>query len=56
MIIPTFARGYNWVESWLEYFRSQPIWQATLRVFTAIKAMAGRIPKQFKAWIDSVVR
>jgi hypothetical protein len=56
MTIPAFARVYNWAEAWLEYFRSQPIWQATLRHLRAIKAMAGRIRKRFKAWIDSVVR
>jgi hypothetical protein len=56
MTIPAFARVYNWAEAWLEYFRAQPLWQATLRQLTAIKAMAGRILKRFKAWIDSVVR
>ena len=56
MTIPAFARVYNWAEAWLEYCRSQPIWQATLRHLTAIKAIAGRIPKRFKAWIGSVVR
>lgn len=56
MTIPAFARVYDWAEAWLEYFRSQPIWQATLRHLTAIKAIAGRIPKRFKAWIGSVVR
>jgi len=56
MTIPAFAWVYNWAEAWLEYFRSQPLWQATLRQLTAIKAMAGRILKRLKAWIDSVVR
>ena len=56
MTIPAFAGVYNWAEAWLEYSRSQPIWQATLRHLTAIKAIAGRIPKRFKAWIGSVVR
>jgi hypothetical protein len=56
MTIPAFARVYNWAEAWLDYFRSQPLWQATLRQLTAIKAMAGRILKRSKAWIDSVVR
>jgi hypothetical protein len=56
MTIPAFARVYNWAEVWLKYFRSQPIWQATARHLTAIKAMAGGIPKRFKAWIDSFVR
>jgi hypothetical protein len=52
MSIPAFARVYNWAEAWLEYFRSQPLWQATFRQLTAIKAMAGRILKRFKAWIE----
>jgi hypothetical protein len=56
MTIPAFARVYNWAEAWLGYFRSQRIWQATLRHLTAIKAMAGRIPMRVKAWIDTVVR
>jgi uncharacterized membrane protein len=51
MTIPAFARVYSWAEAWLEYFRSQPLWQATLRQLTAIKALAGRILKRSKAWI-----
>jgi len=53
MSIPAFARVYNWAEAWLEYFRSQPLWQATFRQLIAIKAMAGRILKRFKAWIEA---
>jgi hypothetical protein len=56
MTIPAFARVYNWAEAWLGYFRSQPIWQATSRRLTAIKAMAGRVLKGFKVWIASFVR
>ena len=48
-----FARVYNWAEAWLEYFRSQPLWQTTFRQLTAIKAMAGRILKRLKAWIEA---
>jgi hypothetical protein len=51
MTIPAFARVYSWAEAWLEYFRSQPLWQATLRQLTVIKALAGRILKRSKAWI-----
>src|SRR5215475_2696993 len=49
MSIPAFARVYNWAESWLEYFRSQPLWQATFRQLTAIKGMAGRILKRVQS-------
>jgi hypothetical protein len=51
MTIPLSARVYNWAEAWLEYFRSQPLWHATLRQLTAIEAPAGRILKRSKAWI-----
>jgi hypothetical protein len=53
MSIPAFALVYNWAGAWLEYFRSQPLWQATVRQLTAIRAMAGRILKRFKAWIEA---
>ena len=56
MTIPAFARVYNWAEAWLEYFRSQPLWRATLRHPTSIKATAGRILKRLKTWIDTIVR
>jgi hypothetical protein len=56
MTIPAFARVCNWAEAWLAYFRSQPLWQATLRQFAAIKALAGRILNRLKAWITSNAR
>ena len=56
MTIPAFARICNWAEAWLEYFRSGPVWQATRRHLTAIKAIVDRISKPVKAWIVSVVR
>jgi hypothetical protein len=56
MTIPAFARVYNWAQAWLDYVRSQPLWQATLRQLTAVKALAGRILKRSKAWIESVTR
>jgi hypothetical protein len=56
MTIPAFARVYNWAQAWLDYVRSQPLWQATLRQLTAVKALAGRILKRLKARIGSAVR
>jgi hypothetical protein len=56
MMIPAFARIYNYVMAWYAWFEALPPWQAVKRHVLAIKAQARAVWLRLRAWFAHVAR
>ncbi|MBV8752684.1 MAG: hypothetical protein JO328_07480 [Hyphomicrobiales bacterium] len=56
MMIPAFARIYNYVMAWYAWFEALPPWQAVLRRVRAIKAQTRAAWLRLRAWFRRVSR
>jgi hypothetical protein len=50
LMIPAFARTYNYLMAWYAWFEALPPWQAVRRYVQAIKAQARSAWKRLRAW------
>jgi len=56
LMIPAFARAYNYVMAWYAWFEALPPWQAVRRQIQAIKAQARAAWQRLKAWSRQVAQ
>ena len=56
LMIPAFARTYNYVMAWYAWFEALPPWQAVLRHVRAIKAKGRAVWLQLRAWFRRATR
>jgi len=54
MMIPAFARIYNYVMAWYVWFEALPPWQAVLRRVRAAKAQVRVVWRRLRAWFRDV--
>jgi hypothetical protein len=56
LMIPAFARTYNYIMAWYAWFEALPPWQAVLRHVRALKAQGRATWLQVRAWFRRVAR
>jgi hypothetical protein len=56
LMIPAFARTYNYIMAWYAWFEALPPWQAVLRHVRALKAQGRATWLQVRAWFRRVSR
>src|SRR5215470_959160 len=56
MMIPTFARIYNYVMAWYAWFEALPPWQAVLRRARAVKAQVRVVWRRLRAGFRRATR